>query len=174
MQITPGLTPRRAPALVQVNQSTGEASLHFTCEHPLIVRARIQHLARQMLALPESDRIEMHVEHEVSDGMYMRKLFIPKGTLLVGKVHKKQCVNVVASGDISILTERGSRRVKAGFTGVSKPGTQKVGLAHEDTVFINVFRTDETDIAKIEAEIACEEHSQLPTIGMKKRELLCL
>ncbi|HEY8709889.1 MAG TPA: SET domain-containing protein [Burkholderiaceae bacterium] len=33
-------------------------------------------------------------------------------------------------------------------------GIQKVGIAHEDTVFINVFRTDGTDIEKIEAEIA--------------------
>jgi len=48
---------------------------------------------------------------------------------------------------------------------VSAPGIQKVGYAHEDTVFINVFRTDETEIEKIEAEIATTEYAE---------DLICL
>lgn len=142
----------------------GEAILfHDGCE-PEVMRERIKRLGQFMLTL--SDRFLPHVEHEVTEGMYLRKLFIPKGTLIVGKVHLKHCHNIVASGDITVLTETGCRRLKAGFTGMSKPGTQKVGLAHEDTVFINVFRTDKTDLDEIESEIACGPHSD--------KELVCL
>lgn len=123
---------------------------------PLVNRARITELANRMLALPDDQKMEFPVEHILLDGMYTRKLFIPKGSLLIGKIHKKSCINIVAAGDISVMTETGSKRVKAGFTLISPAGIQKVGYAHEDTIFINVFRTDETDIEKIEAEIACE------------------
>jgi len=133
---------------------SGAITLVHDGSDPVVIRRRIERLKDWMLTLP--DRCLPHVEHEVTDGMYLRKLFIPKGTLLVGKVHIKPCHNVVASGDITVLTETGCKRVGAGFTGMSTPGTQKVGLAHEDTVFINVFRTDKTELADIEAEIACE------------------
>lgn len=136
---------------------TGEVDLRHDGAPPEAVRARIDSLTAHLLALPEY-HVEMRVEHTVEDGMYMRKLFIPKDTILVGKIHLKSCINIVASGSITVLTEFGMRRVNAGFTGVSAQGIQKVGIAHEDTVFINVFRTDLTDIAAIEAEIAAEEH----------------
>jgi hypothetical protein len=127
---------------------------------PMVVRANILALKDEMLAMT-SGQIDMPVEHTVADGMYMRKLFIPKGSVVVGKIHRKACMNIVASGDITILTETGCARVTAGYTVQSPPGLMKVGLAHEDTVFVNVFRTDETDIAKIEAEIACESFEAL-------------
>jgi hypothetical protein len=119
------------------------------------IRSAIDALKDQLLAC-EGAQTDWPAEHTFADGMYMRTLFIPKGTLLVGKIHRKTCLNILASGDISILTEHGARRVRAGFTGVSQPGIQKVGFAHADTIFINVFRTEETDLARVEAEIACE------------------
>lgn len=123
---------------------------------PLVNRQRITALTQVLLALPDDQKTEFPVEHILLDGMYTRKLFIPKGSILIGKIHKKSCINIVASGDISVMTETGAKRVQAGYTLISPAGIQKVGYAHADTVFINVFRTDETDIEKIEAEIACE------------------
>lgn len=121
---------------------------------PLRVRRWIFALGRKLLACGE--KRELEVKHTFLDGVYMRELFIPKGTLLVGKPHKLPCMNLVSKGDISVLTESGSARVKAGYSVVSPAGIQKVGYAHEDTVFVNVFRTDETDEEKIEHAIAWE------------------
>jgi hypothetical protein len=121
---------------------------------PLEVRRWIVGLTKRLLA--SGEKREMEVKHTFLDGMYVRELFIPKGTLLVGKMHKLPCVNVVSKGDISVLTETGSARVKAGYSVVSPAGIQKVGYAHEDTVFVNVFRTDETDPQKIDQAIAWE------------------
>jgi hypothetical protein len=121
---------------------------------PLEVRRWIVGLTKRLLA--SGEKREMEVKHTFLEGMYVRELFIPKGTLLVGKMHKLPCVNVVSKGDISVLTETGSARVKAGYSVVSPAGIQKVGYAHEDTVFVNVFRTDETDPQKIDQAIAWE------------------
>lgn len=140
---------------------------------PVVARAQITELKDRLFALPESEHTEMPVEHVLLDGMYMRKLFIPKDTILVGKIHLKSCFNFVEKGDISVMTETGSKRVQAGFTLVSPAGIQKVGYAHEDTIFINVFRTDETDIDKIEAEIATEDYADLVGITIEQTEAIC-
>jgi hypothetical protein len=151
-------------SLVCLNPTTGEVSLEHGGRSREEVRAYITSEGARLLNLPAAEQLDMRVEHKVADGMYMRTLLIPKGTILVGKVHLKPCMNIVASGDISVLTEFGSRRCTAGFTGVSQAGIQKLGFAHEDTVFINVFRTDEVDIDRIEQEIATTDCSLILAI----------
>lgn len=126
---------------------------------PTVVRAWIMDLTNSMIA-QLGEGLDAPVNHSYVDGMYVRELFIPKGTFLIGKVHKLACVNIVSKGDISVLTEHGSARIRAGFTGVSFPGIQKVGYAHEDTVFVNVFRVDEMNIEKIEQAIAFDSYEE--------------
>ena len=135
----------------------GELTLVHDGASPMVMRQRIDALVQRLMALPGAvTDFNSRTEHVIEDGLYLRKLFIPKGQLLVGKVHLKSCMNLVLSGDITVLTEFGARRVKAGFTGASRAGIQKVGLAHEDTVFVNVFKTDKTCLPDIEAEIATD------------------
>lgn len=144
------LAPRPAP-LVLIDAESGQIVVPDS--EPAAVRAWIMRLTDTLLAMP-GVRQEFKVEHTFQDGMYLRKLFIPKGSLIVGKIHKLDCLNIVAQGDISVLTETGSARVRAGYTVASPAGIQKVGYAHEDTIFINVFRTDETDVESIEDAVA--------------------
>jgi hypothetical protein len=147
-------------ALIVVNGD--QVSFNVPDRRPAVIRKQIERLKDYLLTIGE--KAEMPIDHTLIDGVYTRTLFIPKGTILVGKIHLKECINIVAKGDISILTETGLGRVQAGYVARSGPGTQKVGYAHEDTVFVNVFRTDETDIEKIEAEISTEkavEHWEL-------------
>jgi hypothetical protein len=153
-------------------QESGEVCFHVDPD-PMVVRAQIIALKDHMMSIP-GEHLEMPVEHVLLDGMYMRKLFIKKDTLLIGKIHLKGCFNFVEKGDISVMTETGSKRVQAGYTLATPAGIQKVGYAHEDTIFINVFRTDETDIEKIEAEIATEDYAALDALEMSKKEALCL
>lgn len=139
---------------------------------PTVMRAAILKLKDALVSSP-GQHLDMPVEHTFADGMYMRKLFIPKGSVVIGKIHRKPCMNIVASGDITVLTETGCARVQAGYTVQSPAGIMKVGYAHEDTVFINVFRTAETDIDKIENEIACESFEALAAPVTEAKEVLC-
>ena len=140
-------------ALMQYNPDSGQITFHHDGADPALVRQFIRQMAHDLNALPGALG-GLPVDQVSIDGMVMRTMHIPKGTLLVGKIHKLDCINVVASGDISILTEHGSGRMTAGDTAASPAGTQKIGYANEDTAFINIFRTSETSIEGIENAIA--------------------
>lgn len=151
----------RLDGLVQHTPS-GRIVLRHSGASREVVRQQIERLKDWMLGVGVP--VSLPVEHEIVDGMYLRKMLIRAGTLVVGKIHRKACLNIVASGDITVLTEAGCKRVRAGETAASPPGTQKVGLAHADTVFVNVFRTDQSSIEEIEAEIAGESWGALPCL----------
>lgn len=163
------LAPKPTP-LVLLDADTGQ--IVVPDGDPAAVRAWIMRLTDTLLSMPGAQR-EFDVEHTFQDGMYMRKLFIPKGSLIIGKIHKLDCLNIVAQGDISVLTETGSARVRAGYTVASPAGIQKVGYAHEDTVFINVFRTDETDVGRIEDVVAWESYEAAGYVAIEQGEMKC-
>ena len=110
-------------------------------------------LARLEASLFAGNTIDLPVKHHFSRGVYARELFIPKGTVLVGKIHKYSQINIVSKGDISVLTEDGVKRVKSGTTIVSTPGVKRAGYAHEDTIWTTIHGTHETDLDKLEDEL---------------------
>jgi hypothetical protein len=98
-------------------------------------RRKLERLDAAVIASPQT---EMPVCHHFSRGVYARELFIPKGTVLTGRIHKYSQINILAMGDISVLTENGIERVQAPTIIVSPPGTKRAGYAHEDTIWITV------------------------------------
>lgn len=106
------------------------------------------------------DQVEMPVTHHFAHGVYARELFIPKGTVLTGKIHKYSQVNIMSKGELSVLTETGVKRVKAPFTIVSPAGTKRIAYAHEDTVWTTVHGTKETDLEKIESHFIAQSEDE--------------
>ena len=113
-------------------------------------REEIDRLQASMAVMPQAD---LQTEHYFADGMYCRKLIRPAGTLIVGKVHKKDHFFLCASGEIIAWSEGGMRHLKAGDVICSKPGTKRVTLAVTDAIGITVHKTEETELDKIEAEL---------------------
>lgn len=106
--------------------------------------------------------LDLKVVHHFGGGIYARELHIPAGTVLTGKIHKTENMNIMSRGELSVLTEDGVKRVKAPFTVVSPPGTKRVAYAHEDTVWTTLHATNERDVEKIESVfIAQDEHEFL-------------
>ena len=120
---------------------------------PATIREQVNLIEAEMRKHPQLD---LPLKHHFSDGLYARELFIPKGTLLTGKVHKFQQLNIMSKGDMSVLTEHGIVRVQAPYHVVSPPGTKRIAFAHEDTVWTTILATDETDIAKLEAHFVVD------------------
>jgi hypothetical protein len=115
-----------------------------------VSREQIERLQAQMAVMPQA---ELVTEHQFSIGMYMRKLYRPAGTLIVGKVHKEPHFFLCAKGEIIAWTENGMKRLQAGDVVESKAGTKRVTLAVTDAIGITIHRTDKTDLDEIEAEL---------------------
>jgi hypothetical protein len=121
-------------------------------------REAIERLEAEVLKLPQ---VDLHTTHALAGGVYARTIFIPAGTVLTGAVHKKDHINIL-QGDITAWTEGGVRRFTGHHVLESKAGAKRAGVAHADTTWTTVCRTDLTDIEAIEAELV-EEPERLQT-----------
>ncbi len=110
----------------------------------------------------EMDEEMCPLKHTFVDGAYVREIFMPKGLLLTSKIHKVTHPYFILKGDVSVATEEGVVRIKAPFYGVTKAGTKRLLFIHEETLWITVHVTKETDLEKIEEEIIAPNFESLP------------
>ena len=127
-------------------------------------REQINKLQEEVSKLPQ---VEPITEHYFSNGMYCRKVWRCAGTLVVGKVHKKDHFFMCAAGEIVAWTEKGMKTLKAGDIIECKPGTKRVTFAVTDAIGITVHKTDKTDLDEIEEELIEEEESSMFDSGNK-------
>jgi hypothetical protein len=119
-------------------------------ENNIPTREQIEKLQSEVMALPQ---IEPVTEHYFSDGMYCRKVWRPAGTVVIGKVHKKDHFFMCVKGELLAWSETGMRHLKEGDIICSKPGTKRVTFAITDSIGLTVHKTDKTDLDEIEAEL---------------------
>jgi len=125
-------------------------------------RQSITHFAKILEEHPSSyqgeklDKINP-LSHDFGDGCYIRKIFARKGQIIISKIHKKKHPWFFQSGKLSILSEHGVQHITAPANGITEAGTQRLIYVHEDSVFITVHATKETDIKKIEEEVIAKD-----------------
>ena len=113
-------------------------------------REEILRLQDEMAKMPQA---ELQTEHYFSQGMYCRKVFRKAGTIIVGKVHKKDHFFMCAQGQIIAWSEKGMVTLSAGDVLCSKAGTKRVTMAVTDAIGITIHKTNKTDLDKIEKEL---------------------
>lgn len=106
----------------------------------------IEQMEAEMLQMPQA---ECPVVHHFGPGIYMREVTLKAGTLAIGHAQKLEHLNIVLTGSVAIIDGHQVKTIKAPLIYVGKPG-RKVGYVLEDTVWLNVYSTNETDIEKLE------------------------
>jgi hypothetical protein len=137
----------------------------------------IERLERENFKLPQ---VECPIVHTFAPGVGTRQMTIPAGVGLTGAVHKTEHINVLAKGRITVWTEEGMKTLKAPFQFVSKPGTKRVGYAHEECVWITIHHTEAKTIREFVAELTDEPFENLLDVRMAtaleatgRKELAC-
>lgn len=117
---------------------------------PTLDDRKLDELEVAIAQLPE---VKLVVEHLFGHKCYARILHIPAGTILTGKEHRFATINLLVKGRIEVAaTGEANRMMTAPAFFVAAPGARRAGMVHEDTIWINIHGTDETDVEKIEAE----------------------
>lgn len=126
-------------------------------------REGILALQEQMLNLPESEKRTYPVRHYFSDNWYMREMTIPAHQVVIGKIHKHAHQNCISVGLVRVFTEFGSDEMAAPFVFVSEPGTKRVVLTLEETVWTTYHYnpTNTRDLAELEANIIAKDYEEL-------------
>jgi hypothetical protein len=124
----------------------------FLADHrQLPTRAMILRLQSEMggiqTALPEPQ----HIFH---DGWYERRLLVPAGMLIVGKIHRHDHPVGVIYGHALIVSEFGRHEVFTGFVDASPAGVKRIVLAIEDTLFFTLHKNPDNtrELGRIEAD----------------------
>lgn len=129
------------------------------------IRKEIQQFQTALAKIPGAyfgDTDNCPLRHSFGGGMYMREIFIPKGHLVVGKIHKHTHPNFLLKGKVLVITEgEGKQQLDAPLALMSQPGTKRVVLALEDTWWVTVHKTESTDLAEIENEVIAKDYDEL-------------
>jgi hypothetical protein len=115
--------------------------------------ATLDQIKRLQEAAAKMPQATLFTEHFFIPGVYVRWLFRPADTLIVGKVHKKEHIYVVCSGEVTVIGEGYKERIIGPRVMVSRPGTKRAVYSHTEATCMTIHRTDETDLDKIEAEL---------------------
>lgn len=126
-------------------------------------REYIIRLQNIMSDFPDEAKIDFPVTHNFAPGAYARDCFLPIGTLVVGKIHKTEHLNIV-NGTCLVATEEGVCKIEGPFTYTSKAGIQKVVWALTDVYWTTIHLTESTDIEEIESQVIAKDYSEIPLL----------
>jgi len=111
------------------------------------------------------------VVDEYGCGTYAREIHLPKGSLVVGKIHRHSHINIISKGVVSVVTEYGKKYYTAPCTFVSEVGLKRAVLVEEDTIWTTVHLTQhlgEEKLAEIESEVIAETYEEIGMIATEK------
>lgn len=99
---------------------------------------------------------------------YAREMTIPKGTLIIGKIHRHQHLNILSKGKVTVFTEFGQKELTAPCTFVSEVGLKRAVYAQEETLWTTIHLTqfdNEVEMDKIESEVIAPSYDELSPSG---------
>jgi hypothetical protein len=108
------------------------------------------------------------IDEKYGCGTYAREMFIPKGTIIIGKIHRHQHLNFIMKGKVSVATEFGKKYFEAPHTFVSEVGLKRAVYAEEDTIWVTVHLTEhqgEENLSKIEEEVIAPTYEEMGLIA---------
>lgn len=151
--------PDGVPETFPVDLFTPVAEL--TDSGSLVVRdaalqRRIDEFQDLMLTLEQE---ECPVKHYFASGVYGRQVTLPKGVVAIGALHLHDCINVMLTGDVTMMTVDGPKRVRAPAVFVAPKGSKKFGYVNEESVWLTFQATESTNPDEIVAATTLQRYS---------------
>lgn len=124
--------------------------------------SQVQEKSIDLLAIQQTmelmPQVEIPVEHIFLGGIYIRQILLPAGTLAIGKRHRFNTCNMILKGRVLVyMTDGSAQEVIAPAIFESEKHVKKMCYAIEDTIFVNIHPTNETDLDKLEREFIISE-----------------
>ena len=99
---------------------------------------------------------------------YAREILLRKGSLVIGKIHRHQHLNIISKGKVTVFTEFGKKELEGPCTFVSEVGLKRAVYAHEDTIWTTIHLTaytGEENLDKVEDEVIAPNYGDMGLIA---------
>lgn len=97
----------------------------------------------ESIMIQSPDIIDAPLQHKFTDGMYIREIFMPAGSLWTSKIHKTEHPYVVSYGKVAVSIDNNEwYEITAPYTGITQPGTRRVLYILEDCIWTTFHRVD--------------------------------
>ena len=99
-----------------------------------------------------NDSKEIPIEHFFMDGVYIRKMTMFQGTVVIGAIHKHLHMCFLLEGHLSVASAAGVREYIAPCYIISEPGEKRVLYAHENSAWYNTHKNPDNtnDVKELE------------------------
>ena len=105
-------------------------------------------------AIAQGPLAQIPTLHLFPPRMYVRTVLMKAGTVWTSRIHKTEHPFVVSLGCCTVVDGEGERIViQAPHLGVTKPGTRRALMIHEDMIWTTFHATNLNSVEEIEAEI---------------------
>lgn len=112
----------------------------------------------ELTMLENMPLIDFPLVHRFTEGMYIREIFMPKGSVLTSKIHKTEHPFTVSCGVAAVSIDGGEwEYFYAPHTGITKAGTRRVLCIMEDCIWttyhaIEGMKSEFNELSKEEVE----------------------
>jgi mannose-6-phosphate isomerase-like protein (cupin superfamily) len=116
------------------------------------------------------EMVNCPLNHRFTDGLYVREIFMPAGTLITSKIHKTQHQYFVLKGKVSVWIDEGEEvYIEAPYIGVTEPGTRRVLYIWEDCIWATAHANpDNENESEIEDRIIEKHDNQFLSSNTKE------
>jgi hypothetical protein len=116
--------------------------------------------------------ISCPLNHRFTNGLYVREVFMPAGSLITSKIHKTQHQYFILKGAVSVWIDEGEEiYLEAPYIGVTEPGTRRVLYIWEDCIWATAHPNPENETVEEIEERIIEKHDN-PLLSTELKEKL--
>ena len=101
-------------------------------------------------AMLQLEQVDTPLTHRFAPGVYLREIFMPADTIVIGHKHKTKHFNIILEGSAQVMMDGEMYHLGPGCTFTSEPGVRKVLHVLEDMRWQTVHPTDEVEIETLE------------------------
>tara|TARA_Y100001938_G_C8013436_1_gene391302 strand:+ start:278 stop:778 length:501 start_codon:yes stop_codon:yes gene_type:complete len=108
----------------------------------------------------DSDKIP--INHFFMDGVYIRKMTMYKGYVVIGAIHKHKHMCFLLEGHLSVASSSGVKEYIAPCYIISEPGEKRILYSHEDSCWYNTHKNPDNteDVRELEKQIVALSYEE--------------
>ena len=120
-----------------------------------------------------NDNDQIPIDHFFMDGVYIRKMTMYQGYIVIGAIHKHRHMCFLLEGHLSVASSAGVREYIAPCYIIAEPGEKRILYAHEDSHWYNTHKNPDNikDVQELEKQIVAlsyEEYKKYKEYGKNK------